>query len=117
MSPTASQPSSATPLVIDRRLAIQLLHAAQLAAPAGIEGVVLAHDGVPQRFAEAAAPEGELWARVYSNPTAAAVPSAAQQASHALVLMISLDTKGVLALHAWQRVDGAGREVPIAIRD
>ena len=105
---------STSPLVIDRRLAIQLLHAAQIAAPASIEGVVLAEHGEPSRYADQSRTGGDVpWARVYSNPAAPAVPDATQRASHTLVLMISLDTKGVLALRAWTP-DG---ERVIAIRD
>lgn len=106
------------PLVIDRRLAIQLLHAAQVAAPAAIEGGVVDEGGEPGRYVSMPqAGGGPLWARVFSNPAAPAVPSAAQLASHALVLMISLDTKGVLALRAWASEAGAPLERVVAIRD
>ena len=105
-----------TPLVIDRRLAIQLLHAAQVAAPNGIEGVVTEVGGEPGAYVATAGAQN-VWARVFSNPAAPEVPTAEQLASHALVLMISLDTKGVLAMRAWLSRDGAPLERVVAIRD
>lgn len=107
-----------SPLVIDRRLAIQLLHVAQIAAPAAIEGGVVEEDGEPGGYVSMPqAAGGPLWARVFSNPATPAVPTAEQMASHALVLMISLDTKGVLAMRAWVSRDGAPLERVVAIRD
>jgi hypothetical protein len=108
---------TAAPLVLDRRLAIQLLHAAQVAAPAGIEGAVIGLLGEPQRYQSQVPEAAPVWARVFSNPKAPAVPTAQQLGSHPLVLMISLDTKGVLALRAWVQQNGAPCERAVAIRD
>ncbi len=109
---------TASALVIARRLAIQLLHEAQVAAPLAIDGVVTAVDGAPGRYlprerADAAA----VWARVYSNPTAPAVPTAEQLPASGLTLMISLDIKGVLELRAWVQQNGAPLERAVSIHD
>ena len=112
---------TASPLVIDRRLAIHLLHVAQVAAPAAIDGYVVsdAAAAVPQRFlpreqVEQQASEG-LWAKLYSNPTAAAVPSEAEMHPTLLTLVISLNTKGVLELRAWVMQNGAPLERAVSI--
>jgi len=109
---------TATPLILSRRLAIQLLHEAQVAAPAAIEGGVTVVDGEPARYLPVERAEGQaLWAKVFSNPTAPAVPTVAQLANDRLTLMISLDTKGVLELRAWSLQDAAPFERTIAIKD
>lgn len=113
---------TASSLVIDRRLAIQLLHVAQLAAPAAIDGMVIADaSGVPQRFLPREQAEQQpvaaLWAKLYSNPTAAAIPSAAEMHPTLLTLVISLNTKGVLEMRAWRLQDGLPQEQPVSIRD
>ena len=111
---------TASPLFIDRRLAIHLLHVAQVAAPAAIDGYVLADAAaVPQRFlpreqAEQQ-PTSALWAKLYSNPSAAAVPSAAEMHATLLTLVISLNTKGVLELRAWVQHNGAPLERAVSI--
>lgn len=109
---------TATPIVIARRLAIQLLHEAQVAAPQAIDGVVTLSNGEPGRYLPRERAEGQaLWARVFSNPTAPAVPAAAQLAENQLTLMISLDTKGVLELRAWQQHEGLPQERAVSVRD
>lgn len=109
---------TATPLILARRLAIQLLHEAQVAAPNSIHGIVTAVDGEPARYLSVDRTEGQaVWAQVFSNPTAPAVPDVSQLASGMLTLMISLDTKGVLELRAWVLQDGAALERTIAIKD
>lgn len=109
---------TASSIVLTRRLAIQLLHEAQVAAPAAIEGIVVAVDGEPARYLPAARAEGELaWARVYSNPNAPAVPTLAELGAQGLTLMISLDTKGVLEMRAWVQQNGAPLERAVSIRD
>jgi len=109
---------TASSLVIDRRLAIQLLHAAQVAAPAAIEGVVLEEGGEPTRYLpRAGLAQQAVWASVFSNPESAAVPDAIQLASHPLTLMISLNTKGVLEMRAWVQQNGAPLERAVSIRD
>ena len=109
---------TASPLVIARRLAILLLHEAQLAAPEAIEGVVTLVGGEPSRYLPMARAEGQaIWAQVFSNPQAAAVPTARQMSAQAMTLMISLNTKGVLELRAWVQQNGAPVERAVAIRD
>lgn len=109
---------TASPLVINRRLAIQLLHTAQVAAPESIAGVVLAAAGEPGHYLPLAQAEGRaVWAKVFSNPTAAAVPVASQLAAGALTLMISLNTKGVLELRAWVLQDDMPCERTVSITD
>lgn len=109
-------------ITIDRRLAIELLHEAQVAAPESISGVVLLEAGEPSRYlahasymaAEAAM---AVWAKVHSQPKAPAIPSPAQLAEGQLTLMISLTTKGVLQLRAWTLQQGATVERNISIKD
>ena len=109
---------TATPIVIARRLAIQLLHEAQVAAPQAIDGVVTLSNGEPGRYLPRERAEGQaLWARVFSNPTAPAVPAAGQLAENQLTLMISLDTKGVLELRAGQQLEGLPHERAVSVRD
>lgn len=109
---------SASPVVLARRLAIQLLHEAQVAAPSAIHGVVTAVNGEPSRYLPAAQAAGQpLWAQVFSNPAAPAVPSALELSERMLTLMISLDTKGVLELRAWVRQDGVALERVVSISD
>lgn len=109
---------SASPLVLTRRLAIQLLHEAQVAAPLAIEGAVLVANGEPPRYLSMTRVTDQVvWARVFSNPSAPAVPTAAQLAASGLTLMISLDTKGVLELRAWVQQNGAPEERAVSICD
>jgi [CysO sulfur-carrier protein]-S-L-cysteine hydrolase len=108
------------PLVIPRRLAIQILHAAQTAQPAAIRGLVGARDGEPTRFhpePEALASCERLWARMWSRPQAAAVPAAAELDGETTSLVVSLNTKGVLEMRAWQLVAGQVRERTLKVRD
>lgn len=113
---------TASPLVITRRLAIQLLHEAQVAAPQAIQGVVIEVDGEPSRYLPAGLAAGladgqAVWAKVFSNPTAPAVPELSQLAEQELTLMISLDIKGVLELRAWVQQDGAPLERAVSVKD
>lgn len=109
---------TASPLVIARRLAIQLLHEAQVAAPQAISGIVTAQDGEPLHYLPRERLAGQtVWASVYSNPEAPAVPDAQQLAAQALTLMISLNTKGVLEMRAWVQQNGAPLERAVSIRD
>lgn len=107
-------------LVMPRRLAVEILHAAQVAQPDSIRGVVGARDGEPVSFhadRDTPPPGEERWARLWSHPQAAAVPGADELEAGALSLVVSLGTKGVLELRAW-RLDGAHpRELALAIRD
>jgi len=103
------------PLVVPRLLAIQILHAAQIAAPQSCRGWVAAgslryHDGEP---GEAAV----VYARCLSKPTSAAVPTATELAGDGLHLVISLNTKGVLEMRAWVLSAEGLREQALAIAD
>ncbi|SFF43224.1 hypothetical protein SAMN04488120_10474 [Fontimonas thermophila] len=107
-------------LVIPRRLAVRILHAAQAASPASIRGVVGARGGEPDRvYIEPASPPPDepCWARVWSNPQRAAVPGVEELADGALCLVVSLNTKGVLELRAWRLENAMACEQPIAIKD
>lgn len=109
-------------LILPRRLAIQILHEAQIAQPESICGVVGARNGQPQSFlragAEALDARGEaLWARLWSNPAAPAIPDAQDLQAGGLHLVVSLDTKGVLELRAWELRDGTPHERVIKARD
>ncbi len=110
-------------LVMPRRLAIQILHEAQIAQPESICGVVGTRGGAePSSFVRAAedalAARGEtLWARLWSNPTEPAVPSADQLKAGGLHLVVSLNTKGVLEMRAWELRGGAPFERVLKVRD
>lgn len=106
-------------LVMPRRLAIQILHEAQIAQPESICGVVGVRDAEPSSFSRSAEPaSGErLWARLWSNPTAPAVPTADQIAGGGLYLVVSLDIKGVLEMRAWELRSGAPFERVLKVRD
>ena len=109
-------------LVMPRRLAIQILHEAQIAQPDAITGLVGARGDQPSSFLKAdeaaLSARGEaLWARLWSNPTAPAVPTADQLAGGGLSLVVSLDTKGVLEMRAWELRGGAPHERVLTVRD
>lgn len=111
-------------LVLPRRLAIEILHAAQIAQPRAIRGVVGGRDGLPVSYRaldEAGGvllPEGQqLWAQLHSRPLAAAVPAAAELSPGVLHLIVSLNTKGVLELRAWVLQDAQPLERVITITD
>jgi len=133
-------------LILPRRVAIRILGEAQSAQPRRIAGVVAADADGPSEFftLRNAAPKPEativysgdelanaraamqrrglqLWAYVNSHPTAAAVPlmqdfrgSPFPEAVH---LVVSLSTKGVLEMRAWQVRGGAPHERVLKIRD
>ena len=108
---------SEQPLVVPRRLAIRILHEAQIAQPQSIHGWVRGST-LPQSYHAGEPPAGaELWARLWSNPLSPAVPEAAQLAAGGLHLVISLNTKGVLEMRAWELVNGAPQEHILKIRD
>lgn len=105
------------PLVLPRRLAIQILHEAQIAQPQAIHGWVRGADQ-PQAYHAGDPPAGvPLWARLWSNPLAPAVPEATQLAAGGLHLVISLNTKGVLEMRAWELVQGQPQERVLKVRD
>ncbi len=129
-----------------RRLAIQLLHQAQIAAPNRICGLVSADDNGPVaahpvanmaaapstelRFDPVAAERseselrsrgGKLWAVYASYPTRAGEPDLAELAASpfplATYLAISLNTKGVLEMRAWHGSADGPVESVLAIQD
>jgi [CysO sulfur-carrier protein]-S-L-cysteine hydrolase len=110
-------------LVMPRRLAIQILHEAQIAQPGSICGVVGSRDGAePSSFLKAdvdalSARSERLWARLWSEPTAPAVPTAPQLAGGGLYLLVSLNTKGVLEMRAWELRAGAPFERVLKVQD
>lgn len=109
-------------LLIARRLAIQLMHEAQVAAPAPIHGFIgAAADGNPASFArepgQLAARGETIWAEVFSNPTAPAIPDSSQLSEDGLTLMISLTTKGVLQMRAWTLRKGQNAEIGLKIME
>lgn len=106
---------TADPLVLPRRLAIQILHAAQLAAPASCRGWV-SSDG--SRYREGEPADGPApWARCFSKPTSAAEPEPSELVGEGLHLVISLNTKGVLEMRGWRQSTEGLREQPLAITD
>ncbi len=109
-------------LTLPRRLAIQILHEAQIAQPQAIHGWVLARDGEAAALrvcseAEARAAAPGAWARLWSHPTSPAEPDLDELQVGVLHLLISLNTKGVLEMRAWELHGGAAREREIKVRD
>jgi hypothetical protein len=110
-------------LVMPRRLAIQILHAAQLAQPEPIHGWVYERGGRPAVFRLAQADMGthradeSLWARLWSNPASPAVPEPRELREHVLNLVVSLNTKGVLEMRAWDLRDGRAVERELKVEN
>lgn len=113
---------------LPRRLAIQLLHAAQLAGGRPFNAVVTqpAHGRLPDRLVMR--DDANLvpyiagtvpWAIYLYRPGQSAAPAPLDftYSPQVLRLTASLATKGVLQLHAWRCVDGVVREVPLRIAD
>ncbi|HSW12908.1 MAG TPA: hypothetical protein VLI06_08725 [Solimonas sp.] len=135
-----------TALILPRRLALRILAAAQNAAPNRMGGVV-GHDadgpvafmalrnGAPQPETHVVHAAGDiqaarfgldgrglgLWAYVISHPAAAAEPKGEDFRNSpwpdALQLVVSLSTKGVLEMRAWQRLGTEPHERVLKIRD
>lgn len=117
---TSTQLDTDAALVMPRRLAMQILHAAQIAQPDSIRGVVAASSGVPSTLhlgAAALTDEESAWAQLWSHPQAPAIPQASELVADQLCLVVSLNTKGVLEMRAWQLSDGAARERILKIGD
>lgn len=112
-----SETSDTTVLWMPRKLAIEILHQAQIAQPQPIQGWVSARDGAPARYHAGEEAAADCWARLWSEPTAPAVPSAAQLAGGGLYLLISLNIKGVLEMRAWELRQGAPFERVLEVRD
>jgi len=107
-------------LVMPRSLAITILHAAQIAQPQSIRGVVGARAGEPHSFllnGELSTAADSVWADLWSRPQAAAVPLATELREGGISLLVSLNTKGVLEMRAWQLRDGQPQERVLKIRD
>ncbi|EIT69906.1 MULTISPECIES: hypothetical protein [Hydrocarboniphaga] len=110
-------------LLVPRRLAIQILHEAQIAQPNPIHGWVYERGGRPAVFRLAAADMGthradeDLWARLWSNPTSPAVPQANELREGILNLVVSLNTKGVLEMRAWELESGLPVERVLRVED
>lgn len=104
-------------LVMPRRLAIRILHEAQIAQPESITGWVRG-EAQPLSYHAGEPPAGAaLWARLWSNPLAPAVPEVSQLAAGGLHLVISLNIKGVLEMRAWQLQAGAPHEQVLTVED
>jgi [CysO sulfur-carrier protein]-S-L-cysteine hydrolase len=120
-------------LVVPRRLAVQLLHEAQISPDAPIEGLVGARNAEPAAVypLNGAITRAELlqklqansetaWAWYRSNPQQPAAPVDSDKfvaADRAYSLIISLDTKGVLEMRCWDWSSGAPVEREIKIKD
>lgn len=133
-------------LLIPRPLAVKLMHAAQLSPTAEICGLMSAKDGVPhrlwpidnvaddptRRFELDAAQHAEaqrgiresdetLLAVYHSHPTAPAEPSDLDWDGlglpEALLLIVSLNTKGVLQTRGWRANDSGFDEVTLTVID
>lgn len=121
MSPSEQAPNEA--LIVPRRLAIQILHEAQCAQPEAIHGWVYARQGRPAVYRHASAggqtPRAEetLWARLWSNPAAPAVPAPPELCEGLLNLVVSLSTRGVLEMRAWELRAGRAVERRLQIAD
>ena len=110
-------------LLVPRRLAIQILHEAQIAQPAAMHGWVYERNGRPAVFRLAAADMGthradeNLWARLWSEPTAPAVPASSELREGLINLVVSLNTKGVLEMRAWELSGGQAIERELRVED
>lgn len=125
--------ADARTLVMPRKLAVKLLHEAQLSPEAPVEGLVGARNSEPcSSFALAGAvTRAELlqkvqannetpWAWYRSNPRQPAAPIEADQfvaADRAYSLIISLNTKGVLEMRCWDWSSGQPIEREITVKD
>jgi hypothetical protein len=104
--------------IIERRLAIEILHQAQIAQPNAIRGWVAHAGGTPSAFHLGEPPQdAALWARLWSHPQAPAEPAPGEIAADSLNLLVSLNTKGVLEMRCWRLADGAPSEVILKIRE
>ena len=123
---------SEAPLIIARRLAIRLLHEAQISPDLPVQGLVGARDSEPEsvypladavkrnELEQQLQARGEkLWACYRSNPQAPALTEDADRliAGSAYSLIISLDTKGVLEMRCWQWRDLQPVERILKIKD
>ena len=121
-----SEPTSAHDvLVLPRTTAIELMHAAQLSPDRSIAGVLGLRDGLAEGLTPGQADSAEslahacvqaeqaggVFALYYSQPAAAAEPHDLPQAlreaaTNRPLLIVSLNTKGVLETRAWRWCEG-----------
>ncbi|MHA7834538.1 MAG: M67 family metallopeptidase [Algiphilus sp.] len=141
-----TEPGEAPAVVLPRRVAIQLMHAAQSQPEREVCGLIAEGDDgnkciYPIRNA-AAEPERafemdaealvtahrrmresgqQLWAIYHSHPHGDATPSRADlhESGHpeALQIIVSLDIRGVLQLRAWRFADDGPREQRLIVSD
>ncbi|HZP11070.1 MAG TPA: hypothetical protein VFB36_01475 [Nevskiaceae bacterium] len=120
-------------LVIPRKLAVRLLHEAQLSPEAPVEGLVGARKGeacacyplagevTRAELLQKVQANGETpWAWYRSNPQQPAAPVDTDKfvaADSAFSLIISLNTKGVLEMRCWDWGSGAPVEREITVKD
>lgn len=124
---------SDAPLVMARRLAVRLLHEAQMSPEEPVEGLVGARGAEPAsihpRSGAITRPEllqklqaaGEVpWAWYRSTPQTPPLPLESDKlavADGALSLVISLNIKGVLEMRCWDWAGGAPVEREVKIKD
>jgi len=129
MAEEAARPT----LVIPRKLAVRLLHEAQLSPEAPVEGLVGARKGeacschplsgavTRAELLQKVQANGEApWAWYRSNPQQPAAPVDTDKfvaADRAFSLIISLNTKGVLEMRCWDWASGAPVEREITVKD
>jgi hypothetical protein len=120
-------------LVIPRKLAVRLLHEAQISPDAPVEGLVGAkkNEACSCYALSGAVTRAELlqkvqaqaetpWAWYRSNPQQPAAPIEGDKfvaTDRAYSLIISLDTKGVLEMRCWDWSSGQPVEREITIKD
>ena len=120
-------------LVMPRKLAVRLLHEAQLSPEAPVEGLVGARKSEPcsayplsgavtraELLQKAQANTEAPWAWYRSNPQQPAAPVETDKfvaADRAYSLIISLNTKGVLEMRCWDWSSGQPVEREITVKD
>lgn len=126
--------TSAVPLTMPRRLAIRLLHEAQIAVEPflGLVSAPAAQGAEPDAWHPIAAPAGivtlpmqieamgrRVWALYFFRPSLPATPVPADFAELPAMIRLtaSVATKGVLQLRAWALVDGRVVERELHVHD
>ena len=128
-----AEPAGRNILVIPRKLAVRLLHEAQLSPDAPVEGLVGARKGEAcscyplsgavtraELLQKVQANSETPWAWYRSNPQQPPAPIDTDKfvaADRAFSLIISLDTKGVLEMRCWDWASGAPVEREITVKD
>jgi proteasome lid subunit RPN8/RPN11 len=125
--------ADASPLVMLRKIAVRLLHEAQISPDAPVEGLVGARKSEPASVypMSGAITRAELlqklqannetpWAWYRSNPHSPPTPAESDKfvaGDHAYALVVSLNTKGVLEMRCWDWASGQPIEREITIKD